>query len=168
MTKTLTSCLVTSSNTSAVLATNPKKLNSMTGSKSVPTLNEKSEPSVTPSLLTQAILFRQAMEQPIGSPDENVHELQHSLIREEYGEFCDEYETELDGGSLENQLKELADLVFVCYQYAAARGWNLDAAMSRVFRSNMSKLVDGKPLRRDDGKVMKGPNYEPPILEDLL
>jgi hypothetical protein len=32
----------------------------------------------------------------------------------------------------------------------------------------MSKLVDGKPLRRDDGKIMKGPNYEPPILEDLL
>jgi hypothetical protein len=32
----------------------------------------------------------------------------------------------------------------------------------------MSKLVDGKPLRRDDGKIMKGPKYEPPILEDLL
>ena len=141
----------------------------MTGSKSAPTLNEKSEPSkTTPSLLTQAILFRQAMEQPISTPDENVHELQHSLIREEYAEFCDEYEAELDGGSLENQLKELADLVFVCYQYAAARGWNLDAAMHRVFHSNMSKLVDGKPLRRDDGKIMKGPNYEPPILEDLL
>lgn len=113
-------------------------------------------------------MFRQSMEQPISTPDENVHELQHSLIREEYGEFCDEYETELDGGSLENQLKELADLVFVCYQYAAARGWDLDSAMNRVFRSNMSKLVDGKPLRRDDGKIMKGPNYEPPILEDLL
>jgi predicted HAD superfamily Cof-like phosphohydrolase len=108
------------------------------------------------------------MKQPIGSPDEIVHEFQFGLIREEYGEFCDEYETELDGGSLEDQLKELADLVFVCYQYAAARGWDLDSAMNRVFRSNMSKLVDGKPLRRDDGKIMKGPNYEPPILEDLL
>ena len=113
-------------------------------------------------------MFRQAMEQPVATADEFVHELQHSLICEEYAEFCDEYEAELDGGSLENQLKELADLVFVCYQYAAARGWNLDAAMHRVFHSNMSKLVDGKPLRRDDGKIMKGPNYEPPILEDLL
>lgn len=108
------------------------------------------------------------MEQPISTPDENVHELQVTLICEEYNEFRDEYETELDGGSLEDQLKELADLVFVCYQYAAARGWDLDSAMNRVFRSNMSKLVDGKPLRRDDGKIMKGPNYEPPILEDLL
>ena len=65
-------------------------------------------------------------------------------------------------------LSELADLVFVCYQYAAARGWNLDVAMRRVFESNMSKLVDGKPLRRADGKVLKGPNYYPPILDDLV
>lgn len=120
------------------------------------------------SLLQQAITFRQAMEQPINTADENVHELQFKLIEEEFSELRDEYETELDGGSKENQLKELADLVFVCYQYAAARGWNLDVAMRRVFESNMSKLVDGKPLRRSDGKVLKGPNYQPPILEDLL
>lgn len=114
-------------------------------------------------------MFRQAMEQPSSTPDEIVHELQFALIREEYGEFDEAFFGELEGKiSLEDQLKELADLVFVCYQYAAARGWNLDAAMHRVFHSNMSKLVDGKPLRRDDGKIMKGPNYEPPILEDLL
>ena len=120
------------------------------------------------SLLQQAITFRQAMEQPINTIDDTVHELQFGLIQEEFSEFRDEYETELDGGTQENQLKELADLVFVCYQYAAARGWNLDVAMRRVFESNMSKLVDGKPLRRADGKVLKGPNYQPPILEDLL
>lgn len=120
------------------------------------------------SLLQQAITFRQAMEQPINTTDENVHELQFRLIEEEFSELRDEYETELDGDTKENQLKELADLVFVCYQYAAARGWNLDVAMRRVFESNMSKLVDGKPLRRSDGKVLKGPNYQPPILEDLL
>ena len=120
------------------------------------------------SLLQQAITFREAMDQPINTPDENIHELQALLISEEYNEFRDEFEIELDGGSKENQLKELADLVFVCYQYAAARGWNLDMAMNRVFESNMSKLVDGKPLRREDGKVLKGPNYQPPVLDDLL
>ena len=108
------------------------------------------------------------MDQPINTPDENIHELQALLISEEYNEFRDEFVIELDGGSKENQLKELADLVFVCYQYAAARGWNLDMAMNRVFESNMSKLVDGKPLRREDGKVLKGPNYQPPVLDDLL
>lgn len=121
-----------------------------------------------PSLLQQAITFREAMDQPINTTDENIHELQFSLIEEEFSELRDEYFVELDGGSKENQLKELADLVFVCYQYAAARGWNLDMAMSRVFESNMSKLVDGKPLRREDGKVLKGPNYQPPVLDDLI
>lgn len=123
---------------------------------------------MTPSLLQQAITFREAMDQPINTPDENVHELQFTLIAEEYAEFEDEYNAELEGGLKADQLKELADLVFVCYQYAAARGWDLDTAMRRVFESNMSKLVDGKPLRRSDGKVMKGPNYQPPILDDLV
>lgn len=42
-------------------------------------------------------------------------------------------------------------------------------AFTRVHRSNMSKLgEDGKPIRREDGKVLKGPNYAPPILEDLV
>lgn len=120
------------------------------------------------SLLQQAITFREAMDQPINTTDENVHELQFKLIEEEFAELGHEYIVELETSNLEDQLKELADLVFVCYQYAAARGWNLDVAMRRVFESNMSKLVDGKPLRREDGKVLKGPNYQPPVLDDLL
>jgi predicted HAD superfamily Cof-like phosphohydrolase len=65
-------------------------------------------------------------------------------------------------------LKELADLVYVCFQFAAAAGWELDEALDRVHQSNMSKLVDGKPLKREDGKVLKGPNYKPPYLTDLV
>ena len=66
-------------------------------------------------------------------------------------------------------LKELADLVYVCYQYAANMGWDLDETLHRVHESNMSKLdEDGKPIYRDDGKVLKGPNYAPPNLEDLV
>ena len=68
-----------------------------------------------------------------------------------------------------NILKELADVVYVCYQYAANLGWDLDEAMHRVHVSNMSKLDEyGKPIYRDDGKVLKGPNYQPPDLEDLV
>ena len=66
-------------------------------------------------------------------------------------------------------LKELADLVYVCFQYAENMGWDLDEAMNRVHLSNMSKLgEDGKPIYREDGKVLKGPNYKPPTLTDLL
>jgi len=118
--------------------------------------------------MQQAVEFRLAMEQPINTVDENVHEMQHELIQEEWHEFNEAFEKEVEGYPLVEQLKELSDLVFVAYQYAAARGWDLDAAMTRVFESNMSKFVDGKPLRRDDGKVLKGPNYKPPVLDDLI
>lgn len=46
---------------------------------------------------------------------------------------------------------------------------NLYEAFRRVHNSNMSKLgPDGKPVKRADGKVMKGPNYKPPKLKDLV
>ena len=67
------------------------------------------------------------------------------------------------------QLKELADLVYVCYQFAASQEWDLDEAMQRVHESNMSKLDDnGKPIYRADGKVLKGPKYKEPYLLDLI
>ena len=46
---------------------------------------------------------------------------------------------------------------------------DLDEAMDRVHKSNMSKFGrDGKPIYREDGKVLKGPMYRPPNLKDLL
>ena len=104
------------------------------------------------------------MGQEIGTSDAMVIARQLRLISEEFREFNDAVEHLTD----EEQLKELTDLVYVCFQFAAARGWDLDRALDRVHESNMSKLVDGKPLRREDGKVLKGPNYCPPHLEDLV
>lgn len=91
--------------------------------------------------------------------------MQKSLIDEEWSEFHEAYHFEPEY----NQLKELADLVYVCYQYAASQDWDLDEAVKRVHESNMSKLDEyGKPIYRADGKVLKGPNYAPPNLEDLV
>ena len=46
---------------------------------------------------------------------------------------------------------------------------DLDTAMQRVFDSNMSKLdLDGAPIYREDGKVLKGPRYAPPCLDHLF
>ena len=96
---------------------------------------------------------------------------QLTLIVEEYEEFRDA-ERQVIPGLLRNEedaLKELADLVYVCYQYATNMGWDLDEAMNRVHQSNMSKLgVDGKPIYREDGKILKGPNYQPPTLTDIV
>ena len=96
---------------------------------------------------------------------------QKNLIVEEFKEVL-EAESQLWRNNLqthEELLKELADLVYVCYQYAENMGWFLDEALDRVHLSNMSKLgEDGKPIYREDGKVLKGPNYKPPTLEDLI
>ena len=96
---------------------------------------------------------------------------QKNLIVEEFEEFLDADADMFRAGSppKEAALKELADLVYVCYQYAENQGWFLDEALDRVHKSNMSKLdEDGKPIYREDGKVLKGPNYKPPDLSDLF
>lgn len=119
-------------------------------------------------LIEQAFVFRLAAEQSIDPNDERVQEMQMTLIREEFNELLEAHINEDTDEDKIHTLKELADLVFVCYQYAVARNWNLDIALKRVFESNMSKFVDGKPLRREDGKILKGPNYQPPSLDDLV
>jgi NTP pyrophosphatase (non-canonical NTP hydrolase) len=65
--------------------------------------------------------------------------------------------------------KELADLLYVTIGFAVTFGLPLCEVFERVHQSNMSKLgEDGKPIYREDGKVMKGPNYQPPQLDDLF
>jgi predicted HAD superfamily Cof-like phosphohydrolase len=115
------------------------------------------------SLMDQADRFRQAYS--LDQTGKEARKIQKALIDEEWSEFHEAFyfEDECD------QLKELADLVFVCYQMAASQEWDLDEAMRRVYNSNMSKLgEDGKPIYRADGKVLKGPNYKPPTLTDLV
>jgi len=119
-------------------------------------------------LIEQAFVFRLAAEQSIDPNDEHTQEMQLTLIREEFNELLEAHINEDNDEDKIHTLKELADLVFVCYQYAVARNWNLDIALTRVFESNMSKFVDGVALRREDGKILKGPNYHPPFLDDLV
>ena len=100
-----------------------------------------------------------------------ARDYQVSLITEEYKEFI-EAELMLFRNTdkyKEECLKELADLVYVCYQYAVNMGWDLDRALKLIHKSNLSKLdEDGKPILRDDGKVLKGPNYKKPNLHSLI
>ena len=96
---------------------------------------------------------------------------QKDLIVEEFKEFLESEGMMFRHGhnAQTEALKELADLVYVCYQYAENMNWFLDEALHRVHESNMSKLgEDGKPIYREDGKVLKGPGYKPPDLSDLI
>ena len=97
--------------------------------------------------------------------------MQRTLIVEEFKEFLDAENQLLLGFTVNASdcLKELADLVYVCYQYAENLGWDLDEALNRVHQSNMSKLDNnGNPIFREDGKVLKSSNYQPPNLSDLV
>ena len=114
------------------------------------------------TLMDQAEEFRAAYSLMTGK---NQRDCQKSLIDEEWSEYHEAFYLKDDC----EQLKELADLVYVCFQMAASQEWDLDEAMRRVHKSNMSKLgEDGKPIYRPDGKVLKGPNYAPPFLNDLI
>jgi len=88
--------------------------------------------------------------------------LEDTLIQEEYCEL-------MEAKTPEEQLKEMADLIYVTNHKAVTFGWDLDEAVRRVHASNMSKLdEEGEPIFRSDGKVLKGPNYKEPDLSDLI
>jgi predicted HAD superfamily Cof-like phosphohydrolase len=119
-------------------------------------------------LSNQAIEFRNAYKIPNSLSGRNR---QKNLIVEEFKEFL-EADAEMilmHPQDREATLKELADLIYVCAQYAENMQWDIEQALRRVHKSNMSKLgEDGKPIYREDGKVLKGPNYQPPDLSDLV
>jgi predicted HAD superfamily Cof-like phosphohydrolase len=63
----------------------------------------------------------------------------------------------------------LADIVYVAYGTAITYGLDLDAVLAEVHRANMSKLdVDGRPLLRADGKVLKSARYRAPDVAGVL
>ena len=128
------------------------------------------------TLQDQAKAFREVFNQEClfnishyGFIKKKMWDMQCSLIEEEAAEFLEAAdECFADPENVDRRMdliKELSDLVFVCYQFAAAFNLDLDRAMTLVFESNMSKLDEqGKPIFRSDGKVLKGPNYQPPDL----
>lgn len=98
-------------------------------------------------------------------PSEAVQKLRYDLIHEEL--------TELVCGMQNECLVEIADaltdLLYVVYGAGHAYGIDLDKCFAEVHRSNMSKLgEDGKPIHREDGKVMKSKLYTAPDLESVL
>ena len=77
----------------------------------------------------------------------------------------------VDGGGRDavEAADALADLVYVIYGMALETGIDLAAVLAEVQRSNMSKLgADGKPIYREDGKVLKGPGYFAPDVAQVL
>lgn len=98
-------------------------------------------------------------------PDFNLAALRLDLIEEEVQELRDG----LGNQDLLEIADALTDILYVVYGAGHSFGIDLDDCFNEVHRSNMTKLgEDGRPLYRDDGKVMKGPNYEEPDLKQFV
>lgn len=123
--------------------------------------------------IKQVQQFYEAFNMPLPETMRFLHKeralLRHKLIQEEVGELLDA------SMSSQGTLVDVADAITDCFyiligtalEYGIAD--KLPALFDEVHSSNMSKLdKNGKPLYREDGKVMKGPNYKKPNLKDII
>jgi len=95
----------------------------------------------------------------------SVSDLRYELIREE----LEELKQAMDDRDIIEVADALTDLLYVVYGAGHSFGIDLDKCFKEVHNSNMSKLgEDGKPIYREDGKVLKGPNYWSPDLKKIL
>jgi predicted HAD superfamily Cof-like phosphohydrolase len=113
--------------------------------------------------------FMEAMGQDIEMrpifPEDHIQKLRFDLIEEE----LDELKLGMDNQNLIEVADALTDLLYVIYGAGQAFGIDLDECFQEVHCSNMSKLgEDGRPIKREDGKVLKPDSYFPPNLKDIL
>ena len=123
---------------------------------------DEAQPTPEPDTTTTMDKVREFSEVLDQKPDSRLYQ---TLICEEYLEWM---ETPWDD-KIED-LKELADLVYVVYGYANARGYNLDEAIKRVHENNLGRCIqpDGSIKRREDGKIIKNLDYPSVVLDDLV
>ena len=99
--------------------------------------------------------------------DKDTAERRVNLISEEYMEFL----TGIKNDDPVEVLDALIDLTYVVLGSAIEMGFSdkFQKGFDEVHASNMSKLgEDGEPIYREDGKVLKGPNYVRPDLKKVL
>ena len=122
------------------------------------------EPQANPWDRTPQQMVKEFIATSGQNPDPTTY---FDLIEEEFNEL---FEAMWNGYSEEEKLKELADLVYVCYGYAIACGYDLDKALAKVHDNNMGRMFqeDGTIKRREDGKVIKNPTYPKVDLSDCV
>jgi predicted HAD superfamily Cof-like phosphohydrolase len=81
-----------------------------------------------------------------------------------------EYEEATEEEDLVETLDSLVDQMYILLGTINAHGMQdiFEEAFNRVHENNLSKLVDGKPLKNEAGKVIKPKGFKPVILNDLV
>lgn len=89
-------------------------------------------------------------------PNQNVRDLRIKLLQEEFDEYL---LAEKDDHFIE-VCDALGDMLYIIYGTCVSYGIPINEIFQEIHNSNMSKLDEnGKPIVREDGKILKGPNY---------
>ncbi len=106
-------------------------------------------------------------EEPTANLGEPKNKLRFELMKEENEEYLEA----ANNGDLVEVADALGDMLYILCGTIIEHGMQhkIEAVFEEIQASNMSKLgEDGKPIYREDGKVLKGPNYFKPNLEKVL
>lgn len=121
--------------------------------------------------INAVILFHQTYQVPFltvpALQTDDIHMLRYKLMREENEEYLEAAQK----GDLVEIADALGDQLYILCGTIISHGmqYKIDEVFAEIQRSNMSKLgEDGKPLYREDGKVLKGPNYFRPDIKSII
>jgi predicted HAD superfamily Cof-like phosphohydrolase len=104
---------------------------------------------------------------PNATINKRIYELRHRLMQEEN----DEYLEACEKGDLNQIADALGDKMYILFGSIIAHGLQdkIEEIFLEIHRSNMSKLDDeGKPIYREDGKILKSKNYFLPDINKFL
>lgn len=106
-------------------------------------------------------------EEPIANIGEDRNLLRFNLMKEENEEYLEA----ANNNDLVEVADALGDMLYILAGTILEHGmqYKISEVFDEIQRSNMSKLgEDGKPIYREDGKVLKGPNYFKPNIKEIL
>ena len=106
-------------------------------------------------------------ESPTAKLELSKNLLRYKLKREENEEYLDA----ANNKDLVEVADALGDMLYILCGTIIEHGlqYKIEEVFNEIQKSNMSKLgADGKPIFREDGKVLKGPNYFRPDLKSIL
>ncbi|AUC21014.1 MULTISPECIES: nucleoside triphosphate pyrophosphohydrolase family protein [Polaribacter] len=106
-------------------------------------------------------------QKPIANIGKDRNTLRFNLMKEENEEYLEAAEN----NDLVEVADALGDMLYILCGTIIEHGMQdkIEEVFNEIQRSNMSKLgADGKPIYREDGKVLKGPNYFKPNIGDIL
>ena len=104
---------------------------------------------------------------PVANLGEGKNNLRFNLMDEENKEYLEA----ANNGDLIEVADALGDMLYILCGTILEHGmqYKIEEVFEEIQKSNMSKLgLDGKPIYREDGKVLKGPNYFKPNIKAIL